>query len=946
MSFAPGTEIPGYRVESLLGEGGMGQVYMAIDLRLGRPVALKVIVPSLAESSDFRERFLAESRLAASLDHPHVVPVYEAGEHDGRLYLAMRFVDGADLGAILADGGPLEPARAIRLLAGVAAALDAAHAKGLVHRDVKPSNILVAGAGGPAEHPYLGDFGLVRDLSRRGGGATSIGQFVGSADYAAPEHIEGRALDGRADIYSLAAVLFHLVAGRPPFAAGSEIALLWAHLHAGPPALSAEQPALAALDPVIARGMAKDPAERFATAAELVGAAAAVLDGTAATLTLAPRPGEPSLPRVPTPTIGREHEIDELVDLVGRSGIRLVSILGPGGIGKTRLALSVAHRMRTAFADGVRFVDLSPILDPDSVPRAIAQAVGQGEDPAETIGDQELLLVLDNFEQVMAAAGTVARLLDRCPNLTVIATSRIRLELRAEHDHHVPPLDHDEAVALFEARARAIDESFTSDRFVSEICDRLDRMPLAIELAAARVNVLSPASILGRLDKRLAFLTTGPRDMPARQQTLRATIQWSFDLLDASARQLLARLSIFAGGFELDAAEDVAEADLDTLGALVEHNLVRREGGRYRLLDTIREFAADQLDPAERARMAMRHARHFAGLVRRALDEGNGRQVDDEAWLRRFGEEDANLVAALSWHAEEGTGEPLLAFAMALYSYWLARGLPVEGEHWAAAAIERNPDADPRVLLWVMLTRSEYVRFAGEDERAIALKLDLVARARSAGVPQVLAASLNDLGGLYLRHDRRAEARAAVEEGLVIRRQLGNPRGVAHALGGVADVEVADGNYEKGLQLLEESAALSDDMATINRVENIHSLANVRRLMGQLEAADALYVEAYERARSLDYRAGLAEALLGLASTRAASAPAIAATLRGAGLAIAEHAGYSINPSSGTEPFDAPAAAELEAVTRGRTLTLAEIDALVAGSGSPEALARPDEAIG
>jgi class 3 adenylate cyclase len=279
VAIQPGSELAGYRIEAILGSGGMGTVYRAVDIRLGRQVALKFLAAPIADNPHARERFVAESRLAASLDHPHIVPIYEAGEVDGALFIAMRYVEGTDLASILDGEGPLKPDRAVRLLAGIADALDAAHDRGLVHRDVKPGNILI-GRTARGEHPYLADFGLGKHQGS--GGITATGQILGSVDYIAPEQIEGRATDHRADVYSLACVLYACLVGQPPYPRDSDIAALWAHVQAPTPRPSDTKPDLARFDPVVARGMAKSAEDRYATAGELIRDAAHVMDTSGA----------------------------------------------------------------------------------------------------------------------------------------------------------------------------------------------------------------------------------------------------------------------------------------------------------------------------------------------------------------------------------------------------------------------------------------------------------------------------------------------------------------------------------------------------------------------------------------------------------------------------------------------------------------------------------------
>ncbi|CAN5477202.1 hypothetical protein BH20ACT18_BH20ACT18_10880 [soil metagenome] len=272
-----GTEINGYRLEEIVGRGGMGVVYRAEQVRLGRPVALKIISPQLAGDAEFRHRFERESRLAAALDHPNVVPVHEAGELDGLLYIAMRYVAGTDLGGLIARHGALEPTRAARIVAQVGAALDAAHARGLVHRDVKPANILMTGTG-EDEHAYLSDFGLTKSMESASG-ITATDQWVGTLDYVAPEQIQGKDVDGRADVYALGGVLYHALAGQAPFT-GTQVAKMWAHLNNPPPTLGDKAPHVAAaFDPVLQRSLAKDAAHRYPSAGDLGRAAVAAANG-------------------------------------------------------------------------------------------------------------------------------------------------------------------------------------------------------------------------------------------------------------------------------------------------------------------------------------------------------------------------------------------------------------------------------------------------------------------------------------------------------------------------------------------------------------------------------------------------------------------------------------------------------------------------------------------
>ena len=405
-----GSELAGYRIEALLGRGGMSDVYLAQDLRLKRRVALKLLAPDLARDERFRERFLRESELAASLDHANVIPIFEAGEVDGVLYIAMRYVEGSDLKSVLAAEGLLEPARALALLDQVAAALDAAHEHGLVHRDVKPGNILVAAAQG-REHVYLSDFGLTKRTAEEAG-LTESGQFFGTAEYVAPEQIEGGQVDGRADLYSLGCVLYECLVGEPPFGGDRKVGLLFAHLQKPPPSPTQQRPELpAGIDAVIAKAMAKEPEQRYPSCGELAEAAHGVLAGAA------PAALPAALAGPAPPLVGREEELGWLrrawTAAQEGSGALLV-LSGPRGIGKTRLAAELA---REASADGAA-VRYATCVGSDGAAATLSGAV-QANGPT--------LLVLEDLDAadatLLEALGSIADEIDDQP-LLVVGTYR------------------------------------------------------------------------------------------------------------------------------------------------------------------------------------------------------------------------------------------------------------------------------------------------------------------------------------------------------------------------------------------------------------------------------------------------------------------------------------------------------------------------------------------
>ena len=386
-----------------------------------------------------------------------------------------------------------------------------------------------------------------------------------------------------------------------------------------------------------------------------------------------------NLPRPASSFVGREREVAEVAALL-REGGRLVTLSGPGGSGKTRLAIEAAAELVGEFKAGVFWVGLATIHHPALVSETIAQTLGAKDGLAAWIGERQLLLLLDNVEQVIAAAPELASLLEQCPNLRLLVTSRERLRVRGEVDYPVLPLAGPEAVELFCARS-----GLQPDEMIAELCRRLDSLPLAVELAAARTSVLSPAQILDRLGKRLDLLKGG-RDAEARQRTLRATIEWSYDLLAGEERTLFAQLAVFRGGCTLEAAEQVVDADLDVLQSLVEKSLLRHTDERFSMLETIREYGGERLDESgEAEELRRRHAEHFLALADKAVPEVIG--GTPRAWLDRLEAEHDNLRSVLDRFQASGETQHALQLAGALWGFWQVRGHFAEGRRRLAAAL-------------------------------------------------------------------------------------------------------------------------------------------------------------------------------------------------------------------------------------------------------------------
>ena len=535
-----------------------------------------------------------------------------------------------------------------------------------------------------------------------------------------------------------------------------------------------------------------------------------------------------NLPRAASTFVGRERETAEVVDLVRRH--RLVTLSGPGGSGKTRLALEAGRELVGDFKAGVFWVGLARLRDPALVPETIGQMLGAKSGLAEHVGERELLLLLDNLEQVIDAARELATLLQACPNLHLLVTSRELLRIRGEVEYAVAPLTESDAVSLFCERARA-----EADETVVELCRRLDNLPLAVELAAARSAVLSPAQILDRLGRRLDLLRGG-RDAEARHQTLRATIAWSYELLDEDGKGLFARLAVFDGGCTLEAAEATCDADLDTLQSLVQKSLVRHANARFWMLETIREYALEQSSDRARVDSSERQARYFLELAERSVPGLEGERQAEV--LRALEQEAPNLRAAFAVFAMADARDESLRLALALRFFWVKLGYLSEGRR----IVEQLLDV------------------AGEPT---------LARARTLATAALLAA---------LQGDWHTTTRWA-EEGRRLGLELGDPDAAAACMLTLGRATLASGDRTGALALFAEAAALASSTGNQNQT----AMAALNLGYAALEAGDLVGARAeFERSTTATdpYLVARAHAAAGSAALHAGDADQSANHLR------------------------------------------------------------------
>ena len=685
-------------------------------------------------------------------------------------------------------------------------------------------------------------------------------------------------------------------------------------------AAGALAPAAAAV-PTSSSAVASDaPAAMTAgsiTAADGVNPSTAM--AAASATTAPPTPASEHLPVPPTPLIGREREVAALTALLQQPGVRLVTLTGPGGVGKTRLALQVAADLLESFADGVAFVPLAPLTDAGLVPSTIAQALGVAEAGGQpfvttlkaALQERSLLLVLDNFEQVVGAAPLVAELLAGCPRLMVLATSRGPLHLRGEHEVVVPPLLKPDpanlpdlqalsqyaAVALFIARAQEVKADFAvtaaTAPAVAEICARLDGLPLAIELAAARVRLFAPQALLSRLTNRLGVLTGGARDLPARQRTLRATLDWSYSLLKAEEQALFARLGVFVGGATLEAIETVCNPTgaLDVLAgveSLLQQSLLGQseEGGepRFAMLETIHEYARERLaERAETAELRRIHAACYLTLAQEAEPQLRG--PEQGVWLARLEHEVGNLRAALSWAEQQGESETGLRLAAALWRFWDARGDLSEGRGWLERLLaldeQRGRAAAPSERAKALHGVGVLAQAQGDYQHAAAFLTQSLSLSREASDKQGIANALGSLGNVASDQGDYARAAALLEESLALSRELEDRQGIATTLNNLGNVAMEQGDYARATRLYEESLTLRQALLDAQGVASVLSnLGDAALHQGDYTRATALLEESLTLSRRLGDRRSSAIALINLGDTARRRGDAVQARAR------------------------------------------------------------------
>ena len=896
---APGSRLGRYEIRSLIGAGGMGEVYLAHDPELHRPVALKVLGDAVRADDDLRRRLEQEARAASALNHPNILTVYDIGQLGDERFIATEYVDGVTLRQRMSRSTEPPLREVLDIGVQLASALSAAEAAGLVHRDIKPDNIMLRRDG----YVKLLDFGLARavdaepDLHR-----TDPHMVRGTVFYMSPEQLRGKVLDSRSDIWSVGVLLYELVSGRLPFDGESSSDVAAAILRNEPPPLLRRDgtPAPPALAVIINRALTKDRIKRYQAAAELLAdlrrlqneltTDAASVAGTAESRVAtteqfaisAPPPS--NLPHKLTPLVGRETERDDVLSLLRRDDVRMVTLTGPGGTGKSRLSIDVGTALLGEMEDGVWFVSLSPLRDPRLVVSEIASVLSIIEGGAPLLDtvitalrEKSLLLILDNFEQVLDAAPLIGRLLSAAPRVKALVTSRSPLRVAGEREYALPPLMTPPldlplapdavgaypSVALFVERASAVKSDFLltaeNARAIAEICVRLDGLPLAIELAAARVKVLPPQAMLSRVENRLKLLSGGSRDLPERQQTMRAAISWGYQLLDDADKALFAWLSVFRGGFSLEAAERLRGDDvLDGITSLVDKAFLRRdpassdERPRFVMLETIREYGLEVLSEQGRDR----EVRQAHALLMASMAEENELELD------RLAEDGDNFRTAIEWAVLAKDAELGLRLGAALWWSWYVRGQYAEGRR-ALESLLGLPGGEQVSVRAKAQTGAGALAFLQCDyDRAIVMLESSIELARANGDPMSLARSLQFRGSIARE---RGDYEHAIDLHLLSRTiwaELEDRANVGRALNYVGFASWLKGDVVRTIEMCEGTLQLFRDRRDTEGVAwSLLNLAAAALYGGDLEHAERRLEECLSWSRAGGFKEGIAWSL-------------------------------------------------------------------------------------
>ncbi len=924
-----------YEVQQEIGRGGMGVVHSGVDRHTGQRVAIKCLHADLADSA-MVDRFRREGETLRRLNHPNIVQLLDVAHSDEQHYLVMELVEGGSLREKLDQTPRLDIQHVLSLSIEIVDALTRAHHLKIIHRDIKPANVLLAADG----TPRLADFGLARV---EGADLSVPGTIVGTIKYLSPELLQGKDVSPSTDIWAFGVMLFEMVVGSPPFKSDRDFAkLAGSILNDAVPDIEALRPDVPApLADLIYRMLAKDPAERIPSF-RLVGVELEFLmqgrTGDSAfvrkpkplpDLSDAKGPFE-NLPAQTTPFLGRASEIESLRQLLESSPDRLITILAQGGMGKTRLALEVATRVRHHFAQGVAFVPLTRIPSAHDLAQAIAEelhlALASQDDPKvqllEYFRNNEMLLVLDNFEHVLEGRSLVHELLESAPRVKILATSRERLGLFSEVAYNLPSMKTAEwnsieealtysSAQLFVQGAKRAQASFALQpadiHGLARICGLVEGLPLGILLAAGWASVLSVDEIATEIEKSIRFLETDLRDVPDRHRSIRSVVESTWSRLEPPERELFAKLSVFRSTFSRSAAQAVAGASLLELAKLTSKSLLTRDAdtGRYHIHEVLCQFAQEQLelsrDASRQAREA--HAAHFATFMEERWVHLKDHRV--RTALREIKDDMDNVRAAWRTWLEARNGVQLRKFFESLWMShetwgWIRSAIDLF--HEAAAVLEagmRESDSLESVRAYARAEEAWFTSLLGKPDVGISMARGSLAVLQRLGEDLYLPTSAVNINAIFLnqleeveassqlmlQHGQRTgdrwvegfgliwhsyvamssgrfkEAQASAENGLAIFDQLRNDFGVSVGAGIVLGAaHMAQGHLPQARQAYERGLEAARSLDSVRVIQCAYdSLGTIALLEGRVDDAHDYFLKSLK----ITYESGQSREQLG-----------------------------------------------------------------------------------
>ncbi len=900
----------------------MAVIYLARDPLMKRLVAIKVMPRKFTFDPTFRARFEREAEVIAALEHPAIVPIYDFGEDDGRPYFVMRYMPGGSLAAPL-KRGPLSLHGTIRIINRIAPALGEAHKRGIIHRDLKPANILFD----QRKDAYLADFGIVKFEEESTVHTEDI--ILGTPAYLSPELARGvKNIDGRSDVYALGVLIFRMLTGLLPFTADSAMGMAMKHVTEPVPNILDFQPTLPPeVQTVVATAMAKERDKRYASAVALAAALEMSDNGGTIPMVLTSEkiadtqqliPGDKppgaaqSAQREPTASpppnnlppqgssfIGRDTDLVHIANRLENPVCRLLTLLGPGGIGKTRLAIEAAARQKDTFPQGTFFIPLAPLSSAEFLVSTIAETIGFNfytQEKAKTqllnyLRGKEMLLVMDNFEHILEAADLLVEILQTAPKIHILATSRERLNLQEEWILHVHGMETPThwtteqieaypAIHLFVERARKVRPGFrpnTAEREqIVRICRLVEGMPLGIELAAAWVRILSCEEIANEIEENLDFLTTSLRNVTQRHRSLRAVFEYSWKLLETMEKEVYSKLTVFRGGFSRQAAWKVAGASLFHLSALVDKSLLRvMSSDRYELLEALRQYAGEKLaeDPERKTDAQNSHCDYFTAFLAKWEDAIQG--GDQKAALEAIGTEIENVRSTWRWAVKTNNENAIARSLDSLYRFYEIRGWLQEGEEVFRSVSEQlrfmyggtQALTEDKLILHakVLSHQAAFLYRLGARVRARNLLEKAIDLLRPHDAREELAFALNYLGAVNFLESDYETAKTLLEESLGIFKEIDNRLGTAISLHHLGLVALNTKNFIEAQHFFQESYHVNQEIGDRFGVSiSLDNLGIVARETGEYGKAKELHEKSLSIREESDDRWGIASSLAGL----------------------------------------------------------------------------------